>query len=286
MVRRSSSASTPGAFSISSRISFSSLGSAARPMRKSLLSRPSLTATTTSNTPMAMEAPPSQTGDPVTCRRASQPQRGQPEAGHRRAVFEQGRLDRRVGAGAHVIEHLHLAPAGFAPELDQHPDQGGALGQAGDAQDHVGEERVVAVPVPECEHALEDGESGPGDEDAERGQQRPEVPFLAVTERVTLIGGPFAAVHGGQQERLVERVRRRVGRLASMALEPTMIPAASLIAPTKMFAAPAMSTVPRVDARSANAAPLWLFTCRSASSARGSARYVWSGLSAGCGVVG
>jgi hypothetical protein len=43
---------------------------------------------------------------------------------------------------------------------------------------------------------------------------------------------------------------------ASIALEPTMIPAASLIAPTKMFAAPAMSTVPRVDARFANAAPL------------------------------
>src|SRR3984957_180811 len=71
-----------------------------------------------------------------------------------------------------------------------------------------------------------------------------------------------------------------------MALEPTMSPAASLIAPTKMFAAPAMSTVPRVDARFVNAAPLWLLTCRSAWSAPGSARYAWSGLPAGSGVVG
>ncbi len=39
-------------------------------MRYSLLSRPSLTATATSRPPMAMEAVPSQTGDPVTCQRA------------------------------------------------------------------------------------------------------------------------------------------------------------------------------------------------------------------------
>jgi hypothetical protein len=112
-----------------------------------------------------------------------------------------------------VIENVHAAAVGLAPQLDQHPDQGGTLGQARDGQDHVGDERITAASVPEREHALEDGESGPGDENAERGQQRPEVPFLAVTERVTLVGGPFAAMHGGQQERLVEGVRRRVGRL-------------------------------------------------------------------------
>src|SRR5580704_14591220 len=134
MVRRSSSASTPGALSISSRISASSFGSAARPMRKSRLSRPSLTATTTRRAPMAMEAPPSQTGDPVTCRRAS------PSAAIPRPAidgFEQGRLHRGVGAAADMIEDLYLVAAGLAPELDHHPDQGGALGQAGDAQDHV-----------------------------------------------------------------------------------------------------------------------------------------------------
>jgi hypothetical protein len=37
---------------------------------------------------------------------------------------------------------------------------------------------------------------------AELDQQRPEVPFLTVAERVTRVGGPFASPHGGQQERL------------------------------------------------------------------------------------
>src|ERR1700733_9907979 len=71
-----------------------------------------------------------------------------------------------------------------------------------------------------------------------------------------------------------------------MALEPTRIPAASLIAPTAMFAAPAMSTVPRVDARSANAAPLVAGYLPMTPSAPGRARYAWSGLPAGGGVVG
>ena len=98
-----------------------------------------------------------------------------------------------------MIEDFHVAAAGLAPELDEHPDQRGPLRQAGDGQDHIGHERVVAAPVPEREHALEDRESGPRDKDAERGQQRPEVPFLAVTKRVTRVGGPFAPAHGGQQ---------------------------------------------------------------------------------------
>ena len=84
-----------------------------------------------------------------------------------------------------MIENFHVAAAGLAAELAQHADQRGALGQAGDGQDHVGDERVAAAPAPEREYALEDRESGAGDEDAERGQQRPEVPFLTVAERVT-----------------------------------------------------------------------------------------------------
>jgi hypothetical protein len=41
------------------------------------------------------------------------------------------------------------------------------------------------LPRPSASTPLEDRESGAGDEDAERGQQRPEVPFLTVAERVT-----------------------------------------------------------------------------------------------------
>ncbi len=40
-------------------------------MSSSLLSMPSLTATAISSTPIAMEAPPSQTGEPVTWRSAT-----------------------------------------------------------------------------------------------------------------------------------------------------------------------------------------------------------------------
>ena len=44
------------------------------------------------------------------------------------------------------------------------------------------------------QQALEDREPGPGDEDAERGQQRPEVPFLTVAELVVRVGGAASNV--------------------------------------------------------------------------------------------
>jgi methionine synthase II (cobalamin-independent) len=68
IVSNSSSSSTPGLDSISSRITRCISGLAARPMRRSLLSMPSLMATTTSSTPIAMDAPPSHTGEPVSWR--------------------------------------------------------------------------------------------------------------------------------------------------------------------------------------------------------------------------
>ena len=39
----------------------------------------------------------------------------------------------------------------------------------------------------ERQQALEDREPGSGDEDAERRQQRPEISFLAMTERVVMV---------------------------------------------------------------------------------------------------
>jgi hypothetical protein len=53
-----------------------------------------------------------------------------------------------------------------------------------------------------------------------------------------------------------------------MALEPTMIPAASLIVPTRTFAAPATRTVTRVDAVPAMAASLSPITDLSSLPAR------------------
>src|SRR6185437_9783174 len=66
---------------------------------------------------------------------------------------------------------------------------------------------------PERDYSLEYREPGAGDEDAEGREQRPEVTLLAVPERMLGIGGPRASVYRRQQERLVERVRSRVGGL-------------------------------------------------------------------------
>jgi hypothetical protein len=88
-----------------------------------------------------------------------------------------------------------------------HPDQGRSFREAGHRQGHVGDKGVIAAPVPEREQSLKDRESRTRDEDPERGEQRPEVPLLAVAERMPGVGRAFAPAQGGQQECLIERVR-------------------------------------------------------------------------------
>ena len=66
MVRSSSSSSTPGSPSMISRIAACVGADAARPISSSLLSRPSLNATTTSSTPIAMDPIPFHMFDPVS----------------------------------------------------------------------------------------------------------------------------------------------------------------------------------------------------------------------------
>src|ERR1700744_409930 len=105
MVSSSSSASTPGVCSISFLICSSSLAPAARPMSSDLLSAPSLTATAISSTPIAIEAPPSQTAG------------GQDQPQHGRGVLEQRGLDRGVGALLHVLDQLGLLAPGLAMNL-------------------------------------------------------------------------------------------------------------------------------------------------------------------------
>lgn len=113
-----------------------------------------------------------------------------PRVGSRtRLEWDRGRRATPAGAGP-----------GLVPELDEHPGQRGALRHGGDRQDDLGDERVPAAPVPGREHALEDRESGVGDEDAERSEQRPELALLPVPERMTRIGGPLASVHRGESQ--------------------------------------------------------------------------------------
>jgi hypothetical protein len=145
-----------------------------------------------------------------------------------------------------VIKHLGVAAPGLAPELHEHPDQGRSLRQAGCRQDQVGDERVIAAPAPEREQSLEDRESRAGGEDPERREQRPEVPLLAVAERV-----PSAGCSPRRREARRNAWLRvsatECAASASMALEPTRIPAPSLITPTNRFAAPAMRAVRRAE---------------------------------------
>jgi hypothetical protein len=58
----------------------------------------------------------------------------------------------------------------------------------------------------EGQDALEDREPGPGDEDAERGEEGPEVPFLAVAERVVAARRPVRLAQRHQEEELIERI--------------------------------------------------------------------------------
>jgi hypothetical protein len=44
-----------------------------------------------------------------------------------------------------------VAPPGLASELHEHPDQGSSFGQAGRPENQVGDERVLAAPVPQRE---------------------------------------------------------------------------------------------------------------------------------------
>jgi hypothetical protein len=88
------------------------------------------------------------------------------------------------------------------------------LGQEGHGENHVGEERAARLVSPaQREDALEHREAGAGDEDPECRQQRPEVPLLAVPERVPAVAGPVGQAQRGQQQALVECVGQRVSRL-------------------------------------------------------------------------
>ena len=92
--------------------------------------------------------------------------------------------------------------------------------------------------------ALVDREAGAEHEDADRGEQRPEVALHAVAERVPAVGRLLAALERGQQEDLVDRVGDRVRRLASIADDPESRPPTSFATAIARFAAPATSTVP------------------------------------------
>ncbi len=199
MVRSSSRASTPGCDSISPRISFSTAGLAARPMSSSLLSIPSLTATTISSTPIAMDALPSQTGEPVSWLSPTpRPAITRPTT----AALSSNRATLTVMSGLVCTwESTSSWPRRASPRTCQKARANERpLRHEGDAKRHVGEQHALVLVAGQREYALEDGESRAGDEDAERREQRPEVPLLAVPERVLAgrrAGPPGAATSAG-----------------------------------------------------------------------------------------
>jgi hypothetical protein len=147
-----------------------------------------------------MDAAASHTPDPVS----------QHQPDHRGGVFEKCGLHRGVRAALHVFDKPGTVAPGLAPHLRVRPDERYALGDAGQGERDVGDEEIAAALVPEREYPFEYRESAASDEDTEGREQRPEVAFLAVSERVAGIGGPLAPVHRRQQERLVEGVGGRV----------------------------------------------------------------------------
>jgi hypothetical protein len=95
----------------------------------------------------------------------------------------------------------------------QGAQQGGALGEQGDAEDYeAGHIAVVGVlrAAGQRVEALEDGEAAAHDEDADGGEQGPEEAFLAVAEGVTAVRRAAAAAQRGEEEDLVEAVGDRV----------------------------------------------------------------------------
>ena len=69
-----------------------------------------------SSTPIAIEAPPSQTADPVSCRSAS-PTRGQDQPDHAAASSNSVALTVVSGLLLHVLDQLGVLAAGLAADL-------------------------------------------------------------------------------------------------------------------------------------------------------------------------
>ena len=105
-----------------------------------------------------------------------------------------------------MVEDFLVTAPGFAANLPEGAGKGGALGGERDDQGHVGDKRILVVAARKGQQALEDREPASGDEDAERRQQRPEVPLLTVAEWVVPVGRAFRLAQGRQQECLIEGV--------------------------------------------------------------------------------
>ncbi len=159
------------------------------PISISLVSRPSTYATTASSTPIAMAAPASQYALPVSWCRA-EPGGGEHQADQGGGVLGEDGLHGRVGGQPDVLQHAGGPAARASPRSCRKASPpGDPLSHERDAQHHV-RDQVAGLsdsPVQQPVHALVDGEDRTGDEDPDRGQQRPEEPLLAVPERVGLV---------------------------------------------------------------------------------------------------
>ena len=140
--------------------------------------------------------------------------RGEDDADQRRGVLEGHRLRGGVGGDLEVLEEPAPLVLGLAAELSHGLEPRDALEQEAQRQDHVGDQQ--AAELLGLEHrldALEDRVAGTQHEDADRGDQRPEVALHPVAERVQRIGRLLAALQRCHQEDLVERVGEGVRRL-------------------------------------------------------------------------
>ncbi len=102
------------------------------------------------------------------------------------AVLEQRGLDRRVRTAPDVVEELLVAAPGLAAHCVYGPDQRcrSRPGTRGPARCRR-PRRMSWPPVRRrASHPLVKGKPRAGDEDADSGEQRPEEPFLTVSEWV------------------------------------------------------------------------------------------------------
>ena len=101
--------------------------------------------------------------------------------------------------------------SGLAPRLPHRLQERRALQQCGEAQHDVTDEEVArGLRGDELVDAVRDRHRSTRDEQAERGEQRPDVDLSPVAERMPRVGGPSGLPVRDDQEDLVAGVRPRV----------------------------------------------------------------------------
>ncbi|HEY2264572.1 MAG TPA: hypothetical protein VGI96_18260 [Streptosporangiaceae bacterium] len=151
----------------------------------------------------------------------AQPRPGDDQAGQGGGVLGEHGPQGGVGGGQHVLDHVPLERRSLTPGLPDRLQERGPLQQERHGQHDVPDDEMPGrLRVKQFLDAVGDRDRAAGDEQPERGEQRPHVRFPAVAGRVGGVGRAAGAPVGDQQEDLVAGVGPRVRGLRHQRCRP------------------------------------------------------------------